>query len=109
MEKINKILGYWFGGLNDQIPIQKNSPIVKKWFTKSNRTDKEIKEEFGDDLIKAKNGQYKDWEQTPKGRLALIILFDQFSRNIYRGTPKAFENHPPALDLTLRTMNETMY
>ena len=53
-----------------------------------------------------KAGAYKSWERTAEGRLALIILCDQFSRNIYRGTPQAFETDPIALDLALRTVKE---
>ena len=59
-------------------------------------------------MVAAQTGHYKEWEKTAAGRLALIILFDQFSRNLYRGTPKMFENDPLALNLTLRSIQEGM-
>jgi uncharacterized protein (DUF924 family) len=43
-----------------------------------------------------------EWSNTPRGCLALIVLLDQFSRNVYRSTPLSFEADPKALQLTLR-------
>ncbi len=45
---------------------------------------------FGALLLKAKQGELVHWAETPDGALALVILFDQLSRNIHRGTPEAF-------------------
>ncbi|MBF8302770.1 MAG: hypothetical protein HW396_1051, partial [Candidatus Dadabacteria bacterium] len=50
----------------------------------------------------AVGGKLKSWENTPRGTLALIILLDQFSRNIYRGTAKAFSQDSLALYVCLR-------
>ncbi|MFQ5761239.1 MAG: DUF924 family protein, partial [Acidiferrobacterales bacterium] len=47
-------------------------------------------------------GQLTSWEQHPRGRLALIVLLDQFSRNIYRGTAQAFAQDELALSLCLQ-------
>ena len=48
-------------------------------------------------LLKAKQGELAHWVESPDGALALVILLDQFSRNIYRGTPNAFAADEMAL------------
>ena len=47
----------------------------------------------------ARDGALDDWAATPRGRLALILLLDQFTRNLHRGTPRAYENDARALAL----------
>jgi uncharacterized protein (DUF924 family) len=106
--KINAIHQYWFNDLSDDKVIDKKSHIVQKWFIKNRRTDIEIKTNFEEDLIRAAHGDYDDWEDSLKGRMALIVLFDQFSRNIYRDTPKMFATDPQALALSLKTIDENV-
>ena len=105
MDKIQDILHFWFEGLNDTVQIDKNAPVVKKWFIKNTQFDQDIKNKFEKTLIEAKQGQHRDWEQNASGRLALVILFDQFSRNIYRASPGAFETDSRALQLTLKSID----
>lgn len=104
--KITKILDFWFEGINDDTPIDRKASPFNKWFKKNGSFDCEIKKQFEADLVTAKEGGYKDWEKTITGRLALVILFDQFSRNIYRDTPKMFEQDTAALKLSLHTLTE---
>jgi len=106
MDKITQILQFWFEDIDDATPIDTKTNPFKKWFTKDASFDREIKEKFEADIIKARWGTYKEWEYSATGRLALIILFDQFSRNIFRGSSRMFENDPLALDLTLRSVQE---
>ncbi len=101
-----KILEYWFEDVTDETLIDKRALPFRKWFAKDPVLDQEILEKFETDLTKARQGQYKDWEHSIRGRLALIILFDQFSRNMYRNTHKMFENDFLALELSLRSINE---
>jgi uncharacterized protein (DUF924 family) len=56
------------------------------WFGKSNNTDIEISTRFGSHVSAALAGAYDGWKKTPRGCLALMILIDQFPRNIYRHT-----------------------
>jgi len=102
------ILEFWFNGLDDSGVIDKNSPVVKKWFAKDVKIDSEIREKFEPHLLKATRGECKGWESSARGRLALIVLFDQCSRNMYRDTPKMFAADPLALDLTLRSIKDQM-
>src|SRR3970040_59702 len=95
-----EILGYWFGELKEsEAP---SSDYYKIWFAKRIEIDQYIKTTFEEDLALAVGGKLKSWENTPRGTLALIILLDQFSINIYRGTAKAFSQDSLALDVCLR-------
>ena len=101
-DKTQEILNFWFQGVNDTTVINKKSVPFNQWFMKSEAFDEQIRERFEADLVKASQGEYKMWEQTPHGALALIILFDQFSRNLYRNTLKMLATDPLALELTLK-------
>lgn len=116
-ERQDAILNYWFGTLSDVDPQNPSLPIAtsdpnealsseyyKMWFSKRDDIDQYIKSNFEEDLKRALEGKLKSWEDTPRGMLALIILLDQFSRNIYRGTAKAFAQDDLVLELCLRGM-----
>jgi uncharacterized protein (DUF924 family) len=106
MNRSETILDYWFKGLNDQTLIDPESPTVKRWFSGEEATDREIRERFEEDHLTAARGESKSWEDTPRGRLALVIILDQFPRNLYRGSPKAFATDPMALDICSRSMED---
>lgn len=108
MADFHKILEYWFEGVTDETSIDKRVMPFRKWFAKDPLLDREILKKFETDLTKARQGQYKDWENSMRGRLALVILFDQFSRNMYRNTRKIFENDSRALELSLCSINENI-
>ena len=69
------------------------------WFGEDEVFDLECKKEFASDIEMASAGDLNHWAADPRGRLALILLLDQFRRNIYRGSPKAFEKDRAALKL----------
>jgi uncharacterized protein (DUF924 family) len=106
MTRSEAILDYWFNGLNDQTLIDLESSTVKRWFSGEEATDREIRERFEEDHLQAARGEYKAWEDSPRGRLALVILLDQFPRNLYRNSLKAFGTDPMALDLSSRSMED---
>lgn len=94
---IRRVLDFWFQpGTMDQPTIDSR---MDRWFTTDAVTDAVIRTEFGPLVEKASKGQLDGWGATPEGRLALILLLDQFRRHIYRGTPKAFSRDPHALKL----------
>ena len=72
---------------------------IRRWFFTDKALDAEIRTRFGDDVQRARDGALDDWAKTPRGRLALIVLLDQFTRNLHRGTPRAYENDARALAL----------
>ncbi len=100
MKRSEEILNFWFGTLESDgdFPEQQE----KVWFKKSEATDQILREKFERDLQSAIRRELDDWTSTPRGRLALIILLDQFSRNIYRGTPQSFAQDKQALELCLQ-------
>ena len=63
---------------------------LRLWFGKSNDTDIEIESRFGSHVAAALEGKLGHWQKTPRGCLALMILIDQFPRNIYRHTVRSF-------------------
>lgn len=95
--RIDAILSFWFKEHALSAPqIDRRMEI---WFSEDQVFDHEIEKEFADDVASACAGRLDHWAKTPQGRLALIILIDQFRRNIYRNTAKAFSNDRLALKL----------
>jgi uncharacterized protein (DUF924 family) len=95
------VLSFWFGEPGSADYLQPRA----LWFTKSDATDRLIAERFGPVVERALLGQHDDWAATPRGALALVIVLDQFTRNIHRGTPRAFEGDARALALALRVVD----
>ena len=91
------ILDFWFGEIIDGLPAE---PRGQLWFGGDVRTDTEIQTRFGAFVEQALNNGLKDWQESPKGSLALIIVLDQFTRSIYRKTPRAFAGDTHALRLS---------
>ena len=60
---------------------------IMLWFGKTNQTDREIKRMFLTDVLRAALGQYDHWQSDTDGLVALLILNDQFRRNIFRNSP----------------------
>jgi len=67
------------------------------WYSVDPEIDKQIIERFGADREAAKEGRLDDWQQTALGSLALLILLDQFSRNMFRGDAEAFAEDEKAV------------
>lgn len=106
MKSIESILQFWFGSLTDATAIDKKSPPAKLWFNGGKAFDEEIRQKFLRDYQNARAGEYKEWEQSARGRLALVVIFDQFSRNMFRGTPQAFETDEQAIVLTRASVRD---
>jgi uncharacterized protein (DUF924 family) len=95
--RIDAILSFWFKELDLSAPqIDRRMDI---WFGHDAAFDQEIQTEFADDVDRASDGELDHWADESRGRLALILLLDQFRRNIYRNTAKAFEKDNVALRL----------
>ena len=85
ISRAKDVLDYWFSkGLY--------TADYDKWFMKSQDYDEEIKEKFGDLLKEAEQGKGFCWLHTKDSYVAHIILLDQFSRHIYRGSGDSFKN-----------------
>lgn len=82
------VLDFWFKEID-----------AKQWWTKSAEFDQLIASRFGSLHAAAARCELHPWRETPPGRLAEIIVLDQFSRNMYRGQPQAFACDALALAL----------
>lgn len=70
-----------------------------KWFEANDEFDETIRSQFGALYEEAFAGSLDDWAKTPHGALALILVLDQFPRNMFRKTPEAFQSDPKALSI----------
>jgi uncharacterized protein (DUF924 family) len=87
------VLDYWFGAPGSP----EHGHERELWFTKRAATDDEIRGRFGALIEAALHGDLETWRATPRGTLALIVLLDQFTRNVFRDTPRAFAGDAQAL------------
>jgi uncharacterized protein (DUF924 family) len=67
-----------------------------KWFTRDDAFDAEVRQRFLGTYESAVEGRLSEWEHSPEGALALIVVLDQFPRNMFRGSPRAFAADPLA-------------
>ncbi|WP_414696640.1 DUF924 family protein [Paraburkholderia sp.] len=91
--RAREVLDDWFGAPGSSM-FGKDRKV---WFKRDASFDARLHERFGALLEQAEKGGLDGWQQTPLGALALVILLDQFSRNCYRGTARAFAFDAQAL------------
>ncbi|MDH4109797.1 MAG: DUF924 domain-containing protein [Gammaproteobacteria bacterium] len=97
--RIDAVLAFWFKAKELSAPQIDGRMDI--WFGDDPVFDHEIEENFSGDVDLASAGKLDHWAADPRGRLALIILLDQFRRNIYRGTAEAFSRDGAALKLCI--------
>ena len=97
--RIEDILQFWFGCF--PTPYTADISKADMWFKNGAAYDSEIFINFGVDYEKAINGELDHWLDSYRGRLALIILLDQFSRHIHRGTAQAFAQDERAQEICI--------
>lgn len=83
------VLNFWF-----------SEEVKPLWFKKSSAFDREIEARFINTYLMAKTGALDNWKNNSHDALALIIVLDQFPRNIFRDTPQAFATDEQAVELT---------
>lgn len=88
-----EILDFWF---TDRVQLL--------CFERNDAFDAELRTKFGAAVAEAQAGGFEDWRATPEGTLALLILLDQMSRNIYRGSPQAFAGDARALAIAAQAV-----
>lgn len=98
MNAMENVLTFWF---------EESAP--KQWFEKSAKFDSIVTQRFAEMLERAAKGELAYWRVSIRGRLAEIIILDQFSRNIWRDTPKAFAQDNMALVLAQEAIKQTDY
>ncbi len=95
--RIDRILAFWFKA--HELSAPQIDGRMDIWFGEDPVFDHEIAKEFADDVEEASTGRLDHWAHKPHGRLALILLLDQFRRNIYRNSAEAFALDKAALKL----------
>lgn len=95
--RIDRILSFWFK--EQTLTAPQIDGRMDIWFGEDTGFDDEIRREFETDVDDASRGALDHWADDSKGRLALIILLDQFRRNIYRNKSDAFAKDKVALRL----------
>lgn len=96
-DEIEGVLTYWL--MPKPLTAAEVEARRQFWFEGSVEIDREIRTRFGALVSRARAGELDAWKQSPRGTLALLILLDQFSRNVHRGTPEAFSHDPVALEI----------
>jgi len=88
MSDIQTVLDFWLKEVGPE-----------GWFDASDEVDTKIRDRFSATVDRALSGDLDDWTETPDGTLALVILLDQFTRNLHRGSADAFAGDAKALDI----------
>ena len=107
MDEARNVRDYWFGTAPltaDELPER-----MRFWFGPVSREeqrdqDEEIRQRFGVLMERAASGELDSWTGSPRRLLSLILLLDQFPRNVFRGTSRAFTRDEKALSLLLSGM-----
>jgi uncharacterized protein (DUF924 family) len=100
VSEVETVLDFWLGacGADGALDPQKR----RMWFGDGRKYDAEIGARFGALYGRAAGGGLEEmWAESPRGRLALIVLLDQFSRHIHRGSGSAFAHDPAAQRLAV--------
>ena len=92
---IAAVLDFWFGANRGR--ALRDPARSRLWWRKDPATDAEIRARFGVRVAEVLAGDLEHWAADAEGLLALVLLADQFTRNIHRDTPAAFAGDPQAL------------
>ena len=88
-----RVLDFWFGAPGSPQAGQRRP----EWFRKSEAFDGSIREQFMDTYDQAAAGRFAHWSEAARPLLALIVVLDQFPRNMFRGSPRSFATDDVAL------------
>lgn len=101
-DRCREILAHYFGeAAQPDCSLADFQSRTKLWFMRNAETDAEIGRLFLSDVEQAARGELDAWRETPLGRLALVVLLDQFPRNLNRDSARAFDHDATALAVAL--------
>jgi uncharacterized protein (DUF924 family) len=90
--RAHEVVSFWFEG--------DSKARMARWFSRDEALDSAIRERFGALIEAAVRGELDAWAESAEGSLALIVLLDQLTRNVHRGSPKAFGGDAHALEIS---------
>src|SRR5580692_7972487 len=96
----NAVLDFWFGPIGSEL-YGKTRDV---WFRKDAVFDAQVRDRFETTIEAALRGDYRDWAATPRGALARVVVLDQFTRNCFRGSPRAIAGDTMALAAAEQTI-----
>ncbi len=99
----DSVLDFWFGPPGGAAEVAGRQ--TRLWFGKSPENDQAVIDRFSATLVAATAGALEHWAATPRGRLALVIVLDQFPHHIHRDRPQAFATDPQALAQSLAALD----
>ena len=105
VDQPESVLAFWFGAPGSAAEIAGRQG--KLWFGKSPANDQAVIDRFAATLTAATAGHLDHWTYTPCGRLALVIVLDQFPHHVYRDRPQAFATDPHSLALSLAALESS--
>src|ERR1700733_11914637 len=91
------------GGTNDVLAFWREAG-AERWYTRDVNFDATVRERFLDLWLEAAAGRLSSWETSDEGALALVIVLDQFPRNMFRGLAEAFSSDALALEVARRAL-----
>ena len=104
LPEARRVLEFWLSdGLQLGWPTEE---LKERWFKGGPALDQHIRDQFGPLVAQAMTGGLQDWALAPLNRLALVILLDQFSRNVFRGTAEAFAGDARSQRLVLDALQQ---
>ena len=104
--KPSEVLDFWFGPLD--VHGMSSPASSARWWKKDAAFDREIKDRFAKTYNAIVAGERRDWARTSEGRLASIIVLDQFSRNMFRDVPKMYAADAQAQQLVTEGINQRL-
>ena len=105
-DRVHELLNFWFGNLGSaDLPTSDRTNL---WFGENEVVKKHLVRAFEKEYNEASDGGLTEWAKTPRGRLALIILYDQFPRYLHRGSSMAFSFDVRAQQLCADGLREKM-
>ncbi len=100
---LDEVIDYWLG------PVPKHpdelKPYSQRWYRVDAEVDAQVAERFGQAVEQARSGELLHWGEEAWGALALVILLDQFGRNVYRDSALAFVGDPLARAIAVRALD----
>ena len=97
MNRTTRIRDFWLDGVDVRgVP---NEACMARWFGGGSEVDDSIRSRFSVDVERALDGDFDFWADSVESRFSLVVLLDQFPRNLFRGTARAFAGDPRALAL----------
>ncbi|MCY1017337.1 DUF924 family protein [Pyxidicoccus sp. MSG2] len=104
MASAEEVLGFWFGQPPDPILNPASARPRERWFSGDAAFDEECRRRFLAAHEAAASGALSAWCDEPRGCLALVLLLDQFPRNLFRGTPRAFATDALAREVSRQAL-----